>query len=353
MRELHDAVVAALSELSPLSREAVIGFYLEGYSYAELAALLGVPVGTLKGRLVLGRRQLRGRLHPWAPEPPVVSTKEQRMQQPDLIPMVIDSVRFSMNTQHRSVVLHDPQTQRYLSIFIGEAEADAIAIGLAGQQLPRPMTHDLSLRLLEPLGATVQRVVASRITDQTFFAEIEVVVGKRSYSVAARPSDAFALAVRAGAPVLVARSVLDAAGVTAELPDSAPLELGMPPPPRVTALLIGMREQDQQTIVGAVLGANLGMIGMHLNPITDEVLRVAEQSGPRLAVVDLGDDPATRLALVAVLRAHEAHLPIIVLGGEAAAATQAGATAHLIRPLDIEALGRVVREAVLAAHGAA
>jgi RNA polymerase sigma-70 factor (ECF subfamily) len=67
LRELHDQIVTALGQLSALSREAVIGFYLDGYSYAELAVLLGVPVGTLKGRLVFGRRQLRRELSAVAP----------------------------------------------------------------------------------------------------------------------------------------------------------------------------------------------------------------------------------------------------------------------------------------------
>jgi RNA polymerase sigma-70 factor (ECF subfamily) len=65
-RELHDAIVAALGELSSVNREVAIGFYLEGYSYAELAELLGVPVSTVKGRLFKGRRQLRRALAPLA-----------------------------------------------------------------------------------------------------------------------------------------------------------------------------------------------------------------------------------------------------------------------------------------------
>src|SRR5262245_37256281 len=65
-REIHDTIVAAISELSPVNREVVIGFYLEGYSYAELAELLGVPVSTIKGRLFKGRRQLRETLAPVA-----------------------------------------------------------------------------------------------------------------------------------------------------------------------------------------------------------------------------------------------------------------------------------------------
>lgn len=280
MHELHDAVVAALSELSPLSREAVIGFYLEGYSYADLAALLNVPVGTLKGRLVFGRRQLRGHLSHWAPEPRLTSLrKETHVEEPTLVPVVIDSVRFSRKTQHRSVVLREQDGLRYLAIFIGEAEGHAIMLGLSGQQLPRPMTHDLSLRLLEPLGAVVQRVAITQITNDTFFADVEVRAGNQTYTVDARPSDALALAVRAGAPVLVAPTVLDQSAFSEEPVDLEHLAPDTPPPLRTTGLLVGMREADQQAIVGVVMGSAGGMHGIHLDPIISDVLAVAREPG--------------------------------------------------------------------------
>lgn len=352
LRELHDAIVAALAELSPLSREAVIGFYLEGYSYAELAALLNVPVGTLKGRLVFGRRQLRRRLNTWLPDGHTHKQKEVPVEQPALIPVLIDSVRVSLKTRHRSVVLREQEGERLLPIFIGPAEADAIAQGLAGQQLPRPMTHDLSLRLLEPLGATVREVVVTRITDQTFFADVVVQHGAASYHVDARPSDALALAVRAGAPILVARAVLDEAANSALLADTEPLELGTPPPPETTAVFVGLQEAEQQAIVGAVLGSSVGLLGMHLGPSTEAVLAAVGEAGQRFVVVDLDESPAERLALVTALRLQDAAVPILELGGAAETALAAGASVHLPRPLDVEALRQAVWDAAVAVHRA-
>lgn len=344
LRELHDAIVAALWELSPLSREAVVGFYLEGYSHAELATLLGVPVGTLKGRLVFGRRRLKRSLAPWQPPAKPISAiqKEPPMSQPELIPVTVDSVRFHTVTQHRTMVLRDPESQRYLSIFIGPLEADAIVLALAGHQLPRPMTHDLSLRLLEPLGATIRRVVISRIADQTFFADIDVTVGERTYTVDARPSDAVALAVRSNAPVLVARAVLDQEGLCDDLPEMERLEPGTPPPQPITVLLVCDVEEERNAIVEAILGQSVGVIVVHSEPTVEQVLNVARGTAPRLAVVDLGQDGAERTALIAAVRGHAERLPIIALGGDEASALEAGATKHLARPLDAASLTRSV-----------
>jgi uncharacterized protein len=215
-REVHDAIVAALSELSVVNREVVIGFYLEGYSYVELAELLGVPVSTIKGRLFKGRRQLRQTLAPLARDvlrPDRRQRKERIMESSELVEVRIDSIRTSLLTQHRVVVLREQGGERQLPIWIGPFEADAIALALQGHQPQRPMTHDLALRLVTTLGAQVRRVVVNRVAENTFYAEIGLTVGDQVEQVDARPSDALALAVRTGAPVYVARAVLDAAGV--------------------------------------------------------------------------------------------------------------------------------------------
>jgi RNA polymerase sigma factor (sigma-70 family) len=214
-REVHDTIVAALSELSDVNREVVIGFYLAGYSYAELAELLGVPISTVKGRLFKGRRQLRRSLMPTAREvlkPDRRPRKEHLMEASDLVEVKIDSIRTSPLTLHRVVVLSEQGGERLLPIWIGPFEADAIQMALEGNQPHRPMTHDLALRLIEPLGGAVQRVVITRIADATFFAEITLVANGQTHIVDARPSDAIALAVRNGAPVHVSQSVFDMAG---------------------------------------------------------------------------------------------------------------------------------------------
>ena len=216
-RELHDTIVAALSELSDVNREVVIGFYLAGYSYAELAELLGVPVSTVKGRLFKGRRQLRRTLAPTAHEvlnPDRRPRKEHLMEASELVEVTIESLRTSQLTLHRMVVLGEHDGERRLPIWIGPFEADAIQMALEGTQPHRPMTHDLALRLIEPLGGTVQHIVINRIAEATFYAEITLVANGQTHVIDARPSDAIALAVRNGAPIYVARAVFDTAGTT-------------------------------------------------------------------------------------------------------------------------------------------
>jgi RNA polymerase sigma factor (sigma-70 family) len=214
-RELHDTIVAALSELSNLNREVVIGFYLDGYSYAELAELLGVPVSTVKGRLFKGRRQLRRTLALTAHEvlkPDHRLRKEHLMEASELVEVTIESIRTSQLALTRVVVLGEQGGERLLPIWIGSFEADAIQQALEGTQPPRPMTHDLALQLFKPLGGTVQQIVINRIADETFYAEIMLVANGQTHVIDARPSDAIALAVRSSAPIYVARSVFDTVG---------------------------------------------------------------------------------------------------------------------------------------------
>jgi uncharacterized protein len=216
-RELHDTIVAALGELSDVNRDVVIGFYLDGYSYAELAELLGVPVSTIKGRLFKGRRQLRRTLAPTAHEvlkPDRRLRKEHLVEASELVEATIDSIRTSQLTLHRVVVLAEQGGERLLPIWIGPFEADAIQMALEGTQPHRPMTHDLALRLIEPFGGTVQQIVINRIADTTFYAEITLAANGQTHVIDARPSDAIALAVRNSAPMYVARSVFDTAGTT-------------------------------------------------------------------------------------------------------------------------------------------
>ncbi|HEU4324428.1 MAG TPA: bifunctional nuclease domain-containing protein [Roseiflexaceae bacterium] len=218
-REIHAAVVAALAELSSLNREVVIGFYMQGYSYAELAELLAVPVSTVKGRLFKGRRQLRQSLAPLAREvlPRGSPRKEQSMQTADLLEVTIDSVRETPLTQfHRLVVLRAVEDGRVLPIFIGDFEGQAIGQAMQGSPLPRPMTHDLTVQMLHSLGAQVRRVVISRLLEKTFYAEITLLHDRGEQLLDARPSDALALAARVGAPIFVARAVADEAAGTDE-----------------------------------------------------------------------------------------------------------------------------------------
>jgi uncharacterized protein len=105
---------------------------------------------------------------------------------------------------------------RVLPIFIGGAEATAIAFALEEVVPPRPMTHDLMKDLLDDLGVSVESVVVTDLRDNTFYAEIELHASDGVHRVSSRPSDAIALAARTGTPIYAEEAVLDQAGYTAE-----------------------------------------------------------------------------------------------------------------------------------------
>jgi len=133
-----------------------------------------------------------------------------------MIEVKIDSIRVSLMSQHRVVVLKDVDTDRYLPIWIGPFEADAITIQLQGVQVARPLTHDLLKSVIDEMGATISHVMVNELKNDTFFARIVMDVNGQSMEIDARPSDAIALAVRANAPLFVAEEVMSAASIVPE-----------------------------------------------------------------------------------------------------------------------------------------
>lgn len=110
-------------------------------------------------------------------------------------------------------VVPEPGEARILPIWIGQQEAASILVAVEGATTPRPLSHDLMVRLVQSLGARIVRVEVSRIEDRTFYAEIHLETPGGPAVIDARPSDAIAIARRAGAPMHVAEGVLEAAGV--------------------------------------------------------------------------------------------------------------------------------------------
>lgn len=106
------------------------------------------------------------------------------------------------------LTLEEVGGQRLVPIWIGVNEGNAIGLKLQGEQLPRPMTHDLMSNMLSSLGVKVERVVVSDLKEGTYFAVITLQEGQRRYEIDARPSDAMALAVRASTPIFVDEKVL-------------------------------------------------------------------------------------------------------------------------------------------------
>ena len=130
-----------------------------------------------------------------------------------MIRVVVDSIRVSLLTQHRVVVLRETDSKRYLPIWIGPFEADAIAMAIQGHEPQRPMTHDLLKALISALGGQLSHIFVSAIQENTFFARIVIDQRGRMVEVDARPSDAIALAVRTEVPIFVKAQVLEQAGV--------------------------------------------------------------------------------------------------------------------------------------------
>jgi uncharacterized protein len=142
-----------------------------------------------------------------------------------LAEVVVESVRVHMLSSQHVVLLKETQRERYLPIWIGSWEANAIATRLQGVSPERPLTHDLFASALEELGARVARVIVSSLSEETFHATLELEHGGRTFSVDARPSDALALAVRTGARIFASTDVLDRAGVEPDRQENEKLEV--------------------------------------------------------------------------------------------------------------------------------
>lgn len=130
-----------------------------------------------------------------------------------MIKVSIESVRASLLSQHRVVVLKEEGLERYLAIWIGPYEADAITIKLQGVEVARPLTHDLLQQSIAKLDARVSHILVNDLHDDTFYARVVMDRGGERIELDSRPSDAIALAVRVQAPIFVAESVMERAGV--------------------------------------------------------------------------------------------------------------------------------------------
>jgi bifunctional DNase/RNase len=130
-----------------------------------------------------------------------------------MIEMEITGVRVELPTNQPIVLLRERGGERYLPIWIGAAEAAAIALSLQGVVTPRPMTHDLMQNILEDLQVNVHRIVVTELRDSTFFASIQLQRNGDSYEISSRPSDAIALAVRMAIPIFADESVLEEASI--------------------------------------------------------------------------------------------------------------------------------------------
>ena len=259
--ELHALILRAIELLPDEQRAAVHLYYLDGLTLAEIGVLSGSPPGTVKARLHRAREKLRAELAS-------LFTSQMRKEIKPMIEVIVKEVIMRVGKPRdvieaasreppgpdvpdvriplppppagqgvfivkgdeqnaqvfnlpvsgppafmRVVLLKEKEGERLVPIWIGPHEADMISLQLAGGTAPRPMTYELTARLLEALHATLVRVAVSRLHEEVFFATLWVRTGDSVQEVDARPSDAFNLALRVNAPIFVAPEVMDACGV--------------------------------------------------------------------------------------------------------------------------------------------
>ncbi len=130
-----------------------------------------------------------------------------------MLEVTVDAIQVSLISPHRIVLLKEVERERYLPIWIGACESEAIAMRLQGITPPRPLSHDLMLEIIRHLGASLEFVVVTALRKDTFYAKLALTREERPLFIDCRPSDAIALAVRADVPIYVEDEVMQAVGV--------------------------------------------------------------------------------------------------------------------------------------------
>lgn len=145
-----------------------------------------------------------------------------------MIETTVESIRVSLVTQNRVVILKEVDGDRHLPIWIGAYEAEAIAMELQGVTATRPLPYDLFRALLGELDVTVTRIVITDLSDQVFYARVVLERAGATFELDSRPSDAIAIAVRTGARILVTESIMEQVGVAMDGDDDAEVEVRHP-----------------------------------------------------------------------------------------------------------------------------
>jgi RNA polymerase sigma-70 factor (ECF subfamily) len=195
--ELAEAVQRAIVALPPGQRAAATLFFLEDMSYRDVADALDIGIGAVKTRLYKGRVRLRDQL------------SDQWKEKPMPVPVRVSDVH-RLGDERFVVVLQEQPGDRRLPIWIGQAEACALAFSLESADLPRPGPYHLVARLLELAGWRLRQARIDRLEGGTFYAALEISGPGGDVTLDARPSDALNLALQVGAQITVEPTVLDA-----------------------------------------------------------------------------------------------------------------------------------------------
>jgi bifunctional DNase/RNase len=141
---------------------------------------------------------------------------EQPVSADGFTKMSIYGINLDLFSSSPIVILKVEDENRYLPIWIGQQEARSILMKLQDQSFSRPLTHDLALSLVNELGGNLDRITVTELKESTFFATMHLSVGGREVEIDSRPSDAIAIAVRAGCPIFAADDVIEEAAVVFE-----------------------------------------------------------------------------------------------------------------------------------------
>ncbi len=222
-RELHSIVLKAIQDLSPKDRVATLLFYYEHLSLREIAAILGVSVVAVKGRLYRAREQLREQLVVVYPEMNYATSREQGRKRMTKVTVAAVLERSDEKKGH-AVVLLDEIGQRVLTIWIGPVEALTIGMGITEVSAPRPMTAHFMVNLLRATEMKLEEVRIETLKEDVFYAVARFRQGDALHELGARPSDAIALAVLMQSPISVAEEILQRAGIA--LPEGKTVQMG-------------------------------------------------------------------------------------------------------------------------------
>lgn len=141
-----------------------------------------------------------------------------------MLEVTVSDIGLDRNTNSPVVILRERGGARILPIWIGAAEANAIAMELKGVKAQRPLTHDLLKQIIVGLGGDLRRVVISSVKENTYFAELLIHRDDHVFQVDARPSDSIALALRLNAPIFTSDQLLDESGLQTDEPPPDPLD---------------------------------------------------------------------------------------------------------------------------------
>src|SRR4029453_16165197 len=207
---LAERVREAITALAPGQRDAVLLFYLQGLSHREVAAELAISIGAVKARLHQARSALAPRL---ADEIEEVTMSDEPVPTPPprwtTVSVADVRSRDADALAGPHVVILEDDAERQLPIWIGPPEAIALAVALAAEEMPRPMTYQFTASLLGAAAATVVEARVTRLVEGTFYGLVVIDGPPGRREIDARPSDALNLALVAGAPIRVDAALLE------------------------------------------------------------------------------------------------------------------------------------------------